>query len=79
MMVLTLDNLAHRYSVLPSEAMARATTFDIYVLDVSAKWLKYQNTNEEIGATKHNLTQKQLLDMMKNVKGSNYDNNAGLI
>lgn len=74
-MVLTLDNLAHRYGVLPSEAMARATTFDIYVLDVSAKWLKYQNTNEEIGATKHNLTKNQLLDMMKSVKGSDYDIN----
>jgi hypothetical protein len=78
-MVLTLDNLAHRYGVLPSEAMARATTFDIYVLDVSAKWLKYQNTNEEIGATKHNLTQKQLLDMMNSVKGSDYDINAGKV
>jgi hypothetical protein len=78
-MVLTLDNLAHRYGVLPSEAMARATTFDIYVLDVSAKWLKYQNSQEEGGSPKHKLSQQQLLDMMKSVKGSDYDINAGLI
>lgn len=41
-MILTLDNLAARYHCLPSEAMARGTTFDLYVLDVSAKWSQYQ-------------------------------------
>lgn len=42
MMVLTLNNLAEKYKCLPSEAMARATTLDLYVLDVSTKWLKHQ-------------------------------------
>lgn len=41
-MALSLDNLAHRYNCLPSEALNRATTFDLYVLDVSAKYSKYQ-------------------------------------
>lgn len=41
-MLLTLDNLATRYHCLPSEAMAKGNTFDLYVLDVSAKWSKHQ-------------------------------------
>lgn len=42
-MILTLDNLAHRYMCLPSEALARASTFDLYVLDVSTKWENHRN------------------------------------
>ena len=42
-MVITLDNLAHRYNCLPSEALGRASTLDLYVLDISTKWFKYQN------------------------------------
>lgn len=49
MMILTLDNLAHRYNCLPSEALARATTLDLYVLDVSARWSKYQQDKVEYG------------------------------
>lgn len=41
-MILTLDNLAHRYMCLPSEALSRATTLDLYVLDISTKWAKYR-------------------------------------
>ena len=42
MMVITLDNLAHRYSCLPSEVLRRGSTFDLYVLDVSTRWLSYR-------------------------------------
>lgn len=49
MMYLTLDNLAHRYNCLPSEALTRATTLDLYVLDVSARWSKYQQEKAEHG------------------------------
>jgi hypothetical protein len=42
MMILTLDNLANRYNCLPSQALASGTTFDLHVLDVSAKWSKHQ-------------------------------------
>lgn len=48
-MILTLDNLAHRYNCLPSEALSRANTLDLYVLDVSAKWSKYQQDKTEQG------------------------------
>ena len=42
MMILTLNNLAKAYKLLPSEALARATTFDLYVLDVASRHVKYQ-------------------------------------
>ena len=41
--MLTLDNLASRYHVLPSEVAQRADTFDIFVMDLSAKWNKRQS------------------------------------
>jgi hypothetical protein len=28
--------------LLPSEALSRATTFDLYVLDVSTRWISYK-------------------------------------
>jgi hypothetical protein len=70
MMVLTLDNLAHRYNVLPSEALERATTFDLYVLDVSAKWSKYQSDLADGKVTKptQQLSQEQMVEMIKRVK-----------
>lgn len=67
-MMLTLDNLAVRYHCLPSEAMSRATTFDLKVLDVSAKWSRYQSDLAEGKVPlekKYNLSQEQMLDMLK--------------
>lgn len=70
MMVLTLDNLAHRYSCLPSEAMKRGTTLDLYVLDVSAKWSKHQQEKAE-GKTPsaRQPTQTEMLAMIKQARG----------
>ena len=73
MMVLTLDNLASRYNCLPSEALQRATTLDLYVLDVSAKWSKYQSELAEGTGTKATpkLSQEQMMSMIKSVKERN--------
>lgn len=46
-MILTLNNLAEKYKCLPSEALARGNTLDLYVLDISTKWVKYQNDKAE--------------------------------
>lgn len=42
MLAITLDNLAHRYNCLPSQALANATTLDLYILDISSRWNRYQ-------------------------------------
>lgn len=70
MMVLTLDNLAYRYNLLPSEALERATTLDLYVLDVSSRWSKYQNDLAEGKTTKQTpkLSKEQMAEMVKRVK-----------
>ena len=65
MMILSLDNLASRYNCLPSEALARATTFDLYVLDVSARWSKYQQEKAEAGENSATITPKLSVDEMK--------------
>ena len=68
-MILTLDNLATRYHCLPSQAMAQGNTFDLYVLDVSAKWSKRQQDISEGKTVDHNLTQAEMFDMIARARG----------
>jgi len=71
-MLITLDNLAHRYHCLPSEALDRATTFDLRVLDVSAKWnnKQYEDADAKANGRKPTpkLSTQQMLDMIKTVR-----------
>jgi len=73
-MIITLDNLAHRYQCLPSEALGRATTFDLYVLDISTKWSNYHYEKMESERTgkplAKKLSEKTMLQMIESVKGS---------
>ncbi len=69
-MMVSIDNLAHRYGLLPSEAIARGTTFDLEVLDISSKFEQYK-----LAKLKNNgkptapvLTQEQMLEMLAKVK-----------
>jgi Tfp pilus assembly protein PilO len=41
--------------MLPSEAIARGNTFDMYVLDVATRWIKYQ---QEQADGKESITKK---------------------
>ena len=68
-MLLTIDNLAHRYNCLPSQALAMGTTFDLHVLDVSAKWSKYQQEVADGKAPEQKLTQEQMRAMMARARG----------
>ena len=47
-MILTLDNLACRYHVLPGEALARATTFDLHVMDTAVRHQRYQQERADV-------------------------------
>ena len=72
-MILSLDNLATRYHLLPSEALERATTFDLYVLDTGARWVRHQQDLAD-GKTSSNTSNtskfsvKQMQEMMKRAK-----------
>lgn len=65
-MMITLDNLAHRYNCLPSEALSRATTLDLKVLDISARWSNRQRDIAE-GKDSATLTPDLSIDEMKSM------------
>lgn len=68
-MMLTLDNLATRYHCLPSEALSRADTLDLHILDVSAKYAQRQQDirDGKLSATPQ-LSQEQMRAMIDAVK-----------
>ena len=69
MMVLTLHNLAEKYKCLPSEALQRGNTLDLYVLDVSTKWLQYQQDKADGKApSAKQPSQEEMLAMIQRVK-----------
>lgn len=41
-MAVTLDSLGKRYSLLPSEVLLKATTFDLEVLDIALTYERYR-------------------------------------
>lgn len=66
-MILTVHNLAKEYGLLPSQALATASTFDLYVLDIHTRWLKYQQDKAEGKAapqTTKQFTQEELKAMI---------------
>lgn len=69
MLAITLDNLAHRYNCLPSEAFARATTFDLYILDISARWVRHQeNKSNGTNESAPRPSEAEMLKMLQRVK-----------
>jgi hypothetical protein len=67
--MLTLDNLAHRYHCLPSEALARANTFDLMILDLGAKWHNHQsNSADGTQSQRPKLTTEEMLEMIKKAR-----------
>lgn len=70
-MLLTLHNLAKTYKMLPSEALARATTFDLHILDTFHRYSKYQeakNAGKAAPIKPKNFSQEQLKAMLKRAK-----------
>ena len=46
-MILTIDSMASRYGMLPSEIMTRATTFDLVVMDATMGFQKHHQDRAE--------------------------------
>ena len=64
-MVVTVHNLAKTYKMLPSQALNQATTFDLYVLDVATRHIKYQQDVADGKAPKdYKLSQQEMMDML---------------
>jgi hypothetical protein len=67
-MIISLDNLAHRYNLLPSEALDRGTSFDLYVLDVSTRWYNHQQDTANGKSNTPRLSTEEMLAMIDNVR-----------
>lgn len=75
-MVLSVHNLAKTYKLLPSQVLASATTFDLYVLDTATRYVKYQqDVAEGKQAKAHKLSQQEMLDMIKRARGEDVNKN----
>lgn len=79
-MTLTIHNLAKEYGMLPSQALAHATTFDLYVLDLHCRWMKLQQEQAERGnvnkqaPTQPKLTVEQMQAMIARVRNQERKN-----
>lgn len=69
-MLITLHTLAQTYNLLPSEALARATTFDLYVLDNYSRFIKYQENKQkgDVPPPRKNLSQAEMKAMIERAK-----------
>ena len=72
-MILALHNLAESYKMLPSEALVKASTFDLYVLDCHYRYVKYQEAKaqgKDVSRTPPKLTQEQMMAMIEKVRNN---------
>lgn len=65
-MLVSLDNVASRYGILPSVALKQGNTIDLMVLDVASKYERYTQSDEY--KKNKGYTQKQLLEMVERAK-----------
>lgn len=49
--VIMIDSVATRYHVLPSQVLAHADTFDLWVLDIAATWQQQQQAQAQARST----------------------------
>lgn len=66
-MAVTLDSLGQRYSLLPSEVMNRATTFDLQIADLAMSYQKMQQ-NKAHGIVPE-VKEEVMLEAIKRVRG----------
>lgn len=70
-MVLSIDAIAKRYSLLPSEVLDRASTFDLVILDTALSYQKYKQDEAEGKKPVPQLSQDQMKGMLERVRNGN--------
>jgi hypothetical protein len=66
--IVSLDNLASRYHMLPSQALESATTFDLYVMDVAVRYERHRHQVATGAKTDTKLSREQLQSMIDRVR-----------
>jgi len=72
-MILALHNLAESYKMLPSEALVKASTFDLYVLDCHFRHIRYQEAKAQgnnVAKAPPKLTQEEMKAMIARVRNN---------
>jgi len=67
-MILSIDALGKRYSLLPSEVMSKASTFDLVVLDAALGYQNYIQDRAEGKKTTPKLSQEEMMAAMERVR-----------
>lgn len=66
--IMQIDTLGRRYGVLPSQVLAKADTFDLYIMDAALTFEQYHNqkANSKNGLPPApNLSTEELYELMK--------------
>ena len=64
-----IDAISKRYGLLPSECMAKATTFDMFIMDATLNYENYRSELSQTGrAPAPKLSQKEMMDMLAKVR-----------
>jgi len=66
-MLLSIDALGKRYSLLPSEVMTKASTFDLVVLDAALGYQSYIQDQAEGKKAPSNVKQEDLMAVLERV------------
>jgi hypothetical protein len=72
-MILTVNNLAKTYKLLPSEVLERGSTFDLFVLDIATRHTRYQQDIADGKKVGHKHTKQELLEMFSKTQGAEID------
>ena len=64
-----MDAMAQRYSVLPSELLAKGDTFDVTVMDVALSYQNFKEKGKDPEALQEMYGQEQLEEIMKRTRG----------
>lgn len=74
-MLLSIDAIGKRYSVLPSEVLDRASTFDLVVIDAALGYEKYITDKAEGKREAPKLSQDEMTKMLERTKKRNGNTN----
>ena len=67
-MLLSIDALGKRYSLLPSEVMEKASTFDLVVLDAALGYQSYLQDKAEGKKATPKLSQEEMISALERVR-----------
>ena len=73
MMLLTLDHLARRYHLMPSQVLAQGTTLDLRCMEIGSAWAREQDPNQRKliqAERREDLTQEQMQQRIDQVRAN---------